>query len=61
MDVVLTRQVLGNLTNKLKQMGIYNNTLIVHTSDNGGPAGVEASGHCALRIWCLSLSLLLLQ
>jgi arylsulfatase B len=31
-------QVLGNLTNLLRELGYYNNTLVVVLSDNGGPA-----------------------
>merc|ERR1719460_1344837 len=38
-------EVLGNLTRSLRQLGMYNSTLIIHTADNGGPAGIESSGH----------------
>jgi len=37
--------ILGNLTNALKKKGMWNNTLLIHVSDNGGPAGRLSSGH----------------
>ena len=42
---VAADQVFGNLTGALKVKGMYNNTLIVLTSDNGGPAATIVSGH----------------
>ena len=38
-------QVFGNMTATLKAKGMYNSTLIVLTSDNGGPAATMVSGH----------------
>lgn len=37
--------VLANLTQFLKEKDMYKDTLIVLTSDNGGPAGEASSGH----------------
>ena len=37
--------LLGNVTNMLKAKGMWNNTLLIHLSDNGGPAGLASSGH----------------
>ncbi len=37
--------VLGNLTDALKARGMWENTLLLHVSDNGGPAGRLSSGH----------------
>ena len=37
--------VLGNITVALQKKGMWENTLLVYTSDNGGPAGRLASGH----------------
>ena len=42
---VAADQVFGNLTATLKAMRVYNNTLIIVTSDNGGPASTIVSGH----------------
>merc|ERR1719198_2751713 len=41
----ISDEVLGNLTAALKTRGMWNNTLIIMTSDNGGPAGKKSSGH----------------
>ena len=38
-------QVLGNTTRALKDRGMWENTLLIYTSDNGGPAGQASSGH----------------
>ena len=38
-------QVLGNMTATLKAAGMWENTLVIHTTDNGGPAGEASSGH----------------
>ena len=38
-------QVLGNMTSTLKAAGMWENTLVIHTTDNGGPAGQASSGH----------------
>ena len=38
-------EVLGNTTAALKAKGMWNNTLLIYTSDNGGPSGQAASGH----------------
>ena len=37
-------ELLGNATAALKAKGMWNNTLIIATSDNGGPAGRLSSG-----------------
>ena len=37
--------ILGNITNELKKKEMWNNTLFIHVSDNGGPAGRLSSGH----------------
>ena len=42
---VAADQVFGNLTRTLKAKTMYAHTLIVLTSDNGGPAGNLVSGH----------------
>ena len=42
---VAADQVFGNLTTTLKAVHMYNNTLIIVTSDNGGPASTIVSGH----------------
>ena len=42
---VAADQVFGNLTRTLKAKAMYAHTLIVLTSDNGGPAGKLVSGH----------------
>jgi len=41
----ISDEVLGNLTTTLKARGMWNDTLIILTSDNGGPAGQASSGH----------------
>eukprot|EP00039_Didymoeca_costata_P026999 m.17182 g.17182 ORF g.17182 m.17182 type:complete len:590 (+) comp5927_c0_seq2:58-1827(+) len=38
-------EVLGNVTSVFKARGMWENTLLIYTSDNGGPAGELASGH----------------
>jgi len=38
-------EVLGNITSALKDRNMWNNTLLIHVSDNGGPAGKLSSGH----------------
>lgn len=38
-------QLFGNMTKALKAKAMYNDTLIVLTSDNGGPAATIVSGH----------------
>ena len=38
-------QILTNVTGALQQKGMWATTLLIHTSDNGGPAGRLASGH----------------
>ena len=38
-------EVLGNTTQALKDRGMWENTLLIYTSDNGGPAGQLSSGH----------------
>lgn len=40
-------EVFGNMTKALRLRGMWENTLVVMLSDNGGPAGIEASGHSA--------------
>ena len=37
--------VLGNTTAALKAKGMWNDTILIYTSDNGGPAGQASSGH----------------
>lgn len=37
--------VFGNMTSLLKEEGLYNNTVIVVVSDNGGPPAMYVSGH----------------
>jgi len=39
--------VVGNVTKTLKKVGMWSNTLIVFTSDNGGPSAKSVSGHNA--------------
>lgn len=41
----ISDEVLGNLTQALKARGMWDDTLIIMTSDNGGPAGKASSGH----------------
>jgi arylsulfatase A-like enzyme len=38
-------EAFGNVTAALKAKGMWENTLIAYTSDNGGPAGQASSGH----------------
>ena len=45
--------VLGNLTQKLKDIGIYDNTVIVFSSDNGGIAGYD--GNYPLKGKCINM------
>jgi len=40
-------EVLGNVTSLLQAKGMWDNTLLIYTSDNGGPSGEAASGHSA--------------
>ena len=40
-------ELFGNMTAALKTRSMYENTLIIMSSDNGGPASVYASSHCA--------------
>ena len=40
-------EALGNVTAALKAKGMWNTTLLVHTSDNGGPTGRLADGGSA--------------
>ena len=40
-------QIFGNLTAALRDAGMYNDTLIVMSSDNGGPASVYTSSKAA--------------
>jgi len=42
--VALLDEVLGNVTNLLKQKGMWQNTLMVLSSDNGGPVDTPESG-----------------
>lgn len=37
--------VLENVSNAMKANGMWDNTLLIYTADNGGPAGRLASGH----------------
>eukprot|EP01063_Lacrimia_lanifica_P008670 TRINITY_DN1571_c0_g1_i2.p1 TRINITY_DN1571_c0_g1~~TRINITY_DN1571_c0_g1_i2.p1 ORF type:complete len:1106 (+),score=165.84 TRINITY_DN1571_c0_g1_i2:560-3877(+) len=37
--------LLGNITDALKAKEMWGHTLVVHLSDNGGPAGKASSGH----------------
>merc|ERR1719450_869853 len=41
----ISDEVFANLTVALKARGMWNDTLIIMTSDNGGPAGLLSSGH----------------
>jgi len=41
----ISDEVLGNMTAELKARGMWNSTLIILTSDNGGPAGQASAGH----------------
>ena len=47
LQATIADEVLENVTDALKAAGMWNNTLLVYTSDNGGPAGRLASGHSA--------------
>ena len=38
-------EILANVTTVLRGKGMWSNTLLIYTSDNGGPAGQLASGH----------------
>merc|ERR1712093_80781 len=38
-------EVMGNMTAALRDLGMWKDTLIILTSDNGGPAGMAVSGH----------------
>lgn len=38
---------IGNLTAALKRSGMYNNTIIVFTTDNGGPAAGFSSNYAS--------------
>jgi len=38
-------EVLGNMTAEMRARGLWASTLLIHTSDNGGPAGLASSGH----------------
>ena len=45
-------EFIGNITNLLKTNGLWNNTLFIITSDNGGPSGTDgnAANNCPLRV-----------
>lgn len=38
-------EVLGNVTSALRARGMWARTLLLHSSDNGAPAGLLSSGH----------------
>jgi len=38
--VMLMDEVVGDIVHSLKQKGIWNNTLVIFSSDNGGPVGL---------------------
>ena len=40
---VLADEVLGNVTDALRAKGMWDNTLVVVSSDNGGPTGTDAN------------------
>ena len=37
-------EIIGNITIKLKQTGLWNNTLVIMASDNGGPINLQCCG-----------------
>ena len=41
--------VVGNITKALKDLGMYKNTIIIFTSDNGGVAKSDKSGNKPLK------------
>ena len=41
--------VVGNITKTLKDLGMYKNTIIIFTSDNGGVAKFDKSGNKPLK------------
>ena len=43
--VYLQNSGIGNITNALKEKGVWNNTLIVFSSDNGGKEDEEFGGN----------------
>ena len=45
--VAAADDLFGNMTRALRSKRMYKNTLIIMSSDNGGPASVYASSHAA--------------
>lgn len=53
--------IVGNLTQKLKDVGIYRNTILIFSSDNGGIIGVGGNEPLKGKLYNTSFIVLILK